>query len=99
MAVGKRDQQETVCPQNGLRHPATIAKPAPAAQRRRRRRLTGSGPWSARKLALLACVEKRRDQREYFAGPAHHADVRGPGEHGELGVRQESEHLHHVRQR
>ena len=46
----------------------------------------------------LACVEKRRDQREYFAGPPYHADVRGPGEHDELGVRQEFEHLHHVGQ-
>ena len=46
-----------------------------------------------------ARVEKRRDQREHFAGPPCHADVRGPGEHGELRVRQELEHLHHVGQR
>jgi hypothetical protein len=94
MAVGKRDQQEAGCPQNGLRHPATIAN-------RHRQRNADADPAPVRgrrKSALLACVEKRRDQREYFAGPAHHADVRGPGEHGELGVRQEFEHLHHVRQ-
>jgi len=47
----------------------------------------------------LARVEERRDQREHFAGPPHHADVRGPGEHGQLRVRQELEHLHHVGQR
>src|SRR5215813_11747139 len=44
----------------------------------------------------LARVEERRDQREYFAGPPCHADVRGSGEHCELGVGQELEHLHHV---
>jgi hypothetical protein len=47
----------------------------------------------------LARVEERRDQREYLAGPPCHADVRGPREHCELRVRQEFEHLHHVRQR
>ena len=47
----------------------------------------------------IARVEERRDQREHFAGPPCHADVRGPGEHRELRVRQEFEHLHHVGQR
>jgi hypothetical protein len=46
-----------------------------------------------------ARVEERRDQREHFAGPPDHADVRGPGDHRQLRVRQELEHLHHVRQR
>jgi GMC oxidoreductase len=56
--------------------------------------LTDTGPGSR-----LARVEERRDQREYLCGPAGHADVRGPGEHCQLRVRQESEHLHHVGQR
>ncbi len=45
-----------------------------------------------------AGVEERRDQREHFAGPLCHADVRGRGEHCELRVRQEFEHLQHVGQ-
>ena len=46
-----------------------------------------------------APVEERCNQREHFAGPQCHADVRGLGEHCELRVRQELEHLRHVRQR
>ena len=45
-----------------------------------------------------ARVEERRDQREHFAGPPCYADMRGPGEHRELRVRQEFEHLQHVGQ-
>ena len=43
-------------------------------------------------------VEERCDQREQFAGPFCHADVRGPWEYCELCVREEFEHLHHVSQ-
>lgn len=46
-----------------------------------------------------ARAEERHDQREHFAGPLYHPDVGGPGEHRELRVRQELEHLHHVGQR
>ncbi len=43
-------------------------------------------------------VEEWCDQREHLAGPPGHADVRGRGEHGELRVWQEFEHLHYVGQ-
>jgi hypothetical protein len=48
---------------------------------------------------LLARVEERRDQREQFGRPAHHAHVRGSWEHRELRVRQESEQFRYVGQR
>ena len=57
-----------------------------------------AGSRTVREYPPLARVEERCDQREHFAGPPGHADVRGPGEHGELRVRQEFEHLHHVGQ-
>ena len=59
----------------------------------------GSRNWRCVHDRRSARVEEWCDQREHFAGPLHHADVRGPGEHCELRVRQEFEHLHHVGQR
>ena len=46
-----------------------------------------------------APAEERHDQREHFAGSPCHANMRCPGEHCELRVRQEFEHLHNVGQR
>ena len=44
-------------------------------------------------------VEERRDQGEHPVRVLRHADVAGPGEHGQLSVRQESEKLDDVGQR
>jgi len=60
-------------------------------------RLKGNGRRAGQTRS--ASVEERRDQRQHLAGPTCHADMRGPGKHCELRIRQEFEHLHHVRQR
>jgi hypothetical protein len=44
-------------------------------------------------------VEERPDQGEHLVRALRHADVGGPGEHGQLCVRQESEELDDVGQR